>query len=112
MFSYFTLIHHELNIKLITRTHKISKNSKVIFTKGHTKGHISLVINDNIILAGDALKTFNDFQNINLYGNAISKRDYCDTKEMIINKYHTIYCGHDGIIKNNKLINRGSIYEF
>ena len=112
LFSYFFLIYQKLNIKLIEKPCEISKNSKLIFTKGHTRGHMSLVVNDSIILAADAIKTFNDYQNKKNYGNAISKTDYLNTKKMITDKYHTIYCGHDGIIMDDKLIDRGNIYEF
>ena len=112
LFSYFNMIYKKLNIKLVKRSCKVSNNCKLIFTKGHTNGHMSLVINDNTILAGDSLKTFNDYKDKNSYGNAVSKNDYLNTKKMIINKYQTIYCGHDGMIKDHKLYDRGDINEF
>lgn len=112
LFSYFESIYKKLNIIFINRTKKVSNNTKIIFTKGHTNGHISLVINNDTILAGDALKTFIDYQNKDLFGNAVSKDDYVSTKKEIIKKYKVIYCGHDGIINNDVLEERGKTYEF
>ena len=114
LFSYFIYIEKYLNIILVTNEIEITQNLNIIFTPGHTLGHISLEINytDKNLLAGDALKTYNDYKNVNLFGNAISKEKYIETKKKIINDYNHIYCGHDGEIIDGVLKNRGDIYEF
>jgi len=114
LFSYFLYIEKYLNIILVTNETSITQNINIIFTPGHTLGHISLEINssDKIILAGDALKTYNDYKHVNLFGNAVSKEQYIETKKKIINNYNHIYCGHDGQIINGNLRNRGDICEF
>lgn len=112
LYSYFKLIYKKLNIKLINREKMISNNTKTVFTRGHTMGHISLVVNNDIILAGDSIKSFNDYKDEESYGNAVSKKNYINTKKNIIKKYKIIYCGHDGIIENGKIHERGDIYEF
>lgn len=114
LFSYFTYIEKELNIITIEKEIKITPNTKIIFTPGHTLGHISLEIKDKekIILTADALKTYKDYKNINEYGNAVSKEQYIETKKYIISNYKYIYCGHDGKIINGKLEDRGEVYEF
>lgn len=114
LFSYFIYIEKHLNIILVTDEISIVPNVNIIFTPGHTLGHISLEINhtDKVLLAGDALKTYNDYKKVHLFGNAVSKEHYIETKKKIINNYNHIYCGHDGEIINGSLINRGDVYEF
>ena len=114
LFSYFFTIEKHLNIILVTDMISIVPNVHIIFTPGHTLGHISLEINEGekILLAGDALKTYRDYKNIDLFGNAVSKEQYIETKKKIINCYNHIYCGHDGEIINGILKNRGDVCEF
>ena len=71
LFKYFNLIKNDLNIKKIYGTTFITENVKIIYTVGHTPGHISLVINNDTILAGDSLKTYNDYKDAYNYGNAV-----------------------------------------
>lgn len=114
LFSYFIYIEKHLNIILVTDEISIIPNINIIFTPGHTLGHISLEVNysDRILLAGDALKTYMDYQNLDLFGNAVSEEKYIETKKKIVNNYSHIYCGHDGEIINGVLINRGDVYAF
>ena len=112
LFKYFNLIKNDLNIKKIYGTTFITENVKIIYTVGHTSGHISLVINNDTILAGDSLKTYNDYKDANNYGNAVSKNDYLTTKRKIKMNYRTIYPGHDSVIINGIVMDRMKLKEF
>jgi len=114
---YFPLLNYisELNIIELSKEINITNNSRIVFTPGHTLGHISLAIdnqNDRIILAGDAIKTYNEYKNIDVCGNAADKKLHILTKRKIIENYNHIYLGHGGDIINGEEINRGKMYEF
>ena len=88
---------------------------KIISTPGHTLGHISLEIDnekEKILLAGDSIKTFKNYQNALEFGNAVDKELCIKTKRELKEKYNHICLGHDGEIVDGKLINRGGLNEF
>lgn len=100
LFSYFDYIKDKINIIPVYDECLLSEGIKIIFTPGHTPGHISITVDDQIILAGDSLKTYNDYINENFYGNAYDKDQYLKTKKYIKNNFKTIYPGHDSVIIN------------
>lgn len=102
LFSYFDLIRDNLNIVIVDEELNIDKNMKIVFTFGHTPGHISLEVGKTILLAGDSIKSFNDYSDDNSYGNAYNKEMYIETKKKLKSKYSDIYPGHDFLIKNGK----------
>lgn len=113
LFSYFEFIKDKLNIELINKKTNIDEDINIILTPGHTLGHISLEIESKkICFAGDAIKTLKDYNDVDNYGNAVDKIKQKNTKQSLINRYEYIYCGHDGIIKEGSLKNRGEVYEF
>lgn len=113
LFSYFEYIKDNLNLVLIEEKTILDNDINIIFTPGHTRGHISLEIESKkICFAGDAIKSIKDYNDIDFFGNAIDKEEYKITKQKLKETYETIYCGHDGIIQQGILINRGELYEF
>lgn len=111
LYSNFEFILDSLNIIRVYEEIKIYDNIKIIFTPGHTLGHMSLAISE-CLLAGDAIKTINDYKNINLFGNAVNPSMYISTKKKLVLNYKHIFLGHDGEVLEGQLINRGEIYEF
>lgn len=86
----------------------ISNNVKVVLTYGHTIGHSSLEFKQGqkkVLIAGDAIKSLNDYLNSNEYGNANNPNQYIKTKEQIKNNYDIIIPGHSDIIDKNNLSN-------
>lgn len=115
LFSYFDLIKKDLNIIKIKDTYQIDNNIKIIFTKGHTPGHISLSVkekNNNILIAGDCIKTYNDYNNEKEYGNAVNPDKYIETKKKCKEEYNIIYPGHDSVITNGENKNQERIRKF
>lgn len=115
LFSYFQLIKDRLNIILVENEIVIDDNVKIVPTPGHTPGHISLEIKENnikTIVAGDSIKSYKDYVNINNYDNAYNKEEYIKTKKIIVNKYNVVYPGHDGKIINGKSSNKMKVSEF
>ena len=115
LFSYFDYIKDFLNIIPIAKPINLSLNTNIIFTPGHTPGHLSLTIKDdsnNIILAGDSIKTYIDYNNEKLYGNAYCKEDYIKTKKQIKEKFNVIYPGHSNSIVNGVESNKMEVKEF
>lgn len=115
LFSYFKLIKNDLNIIEVKDHYQIDDNIKIISTPGHTPGHISLTIkenNDNILIAGDSIKTYNDYNNNDEYGNAIEPTQYIETKKKCKKEYNIIYPGHDCVIKNGIIINKERLRKF
>ena len=105
LFSYFECIKDKLNIIEIDNVFQLSNKVKIIFTLGHTNGHISLEVVDGsnlVLLAGDSIKSYNDYIDKNSYGNAVNPKKYLDTKKIIKKKYDIIYPGHDSVIINGK----------
>ena len=86
----------------------ISNNIKIVLTYGHTVGHSSLEFQEGerrVLVAGDAIKSLNDYLNSNEYGNAQNPEEYIKTKEKIKNNYDVIIPGHSDIIDKNSLHN-------
>ncbi|MBR3229256.1 MAG: hypothetical protein IKF91_00350 [Bacilli bacterium] len=65
---------------------------------------------NDTILAGDSLKTYNDYKDAYNYGNDVSKNDYLTTK--IKMNYRMIYPGHDSVIINGIIMDRKKLKEF
>ena len=63
-----------------------------------------------ILIAGDAIKSLNDYLDDENYGNAQVPEQCIKTKKMIKEKYDIIIPGHSDIIDRNNLKN--NILEF
>lgn len=100
LFSYFDFIKDKINIVPVYEECLLDNGVKIIFTPGHTPGHVSIIVDNQIILAGDSLKTYNDYTNEEFYGNAYDKQQYLKTKIYIKNNFKIIYPGHDSVIIN------------
>lgn len=71
-------------------------------------GHSSLeFIKDEkrVLVAGDAIKSLNDYLNNEEYGNAQNPNEYLKTKEKIKNFYDIIIPGHSDVINKQNLCN-------
>ncbi len=90
----------KINIVPIYDECSLSENLKIVFTPSHTPSHVPLVVNEQIILAGDSLKTYNDYIYDDFYGNAWNKNQYLKTKKNIKHNFKVIYSGHDSVIIN------------
>lgn len=115
LFSYFEFISSKLNLILLDSEEKLTNEVKIIFTAGHTLGHISLAVNDSekaFLLAADALKSYNDYQDINSYGNAIDSIEYIKTKQEIIKNYLYILPGHDVLLVKGARSHKIELGEF
>lgn len=101
-------IINEYDVNTFNDEINISNNTKIVLTYGHTVGHSSLEFKQGkrrILVAGDAIKSLNDYLNINKYGNAQNPDKYIKTKENIKNNYDVIIPGHSDIIDKNNLCN-------
>lgn len=112
LFSYFNYIKNKINIIPIYGECLLAEDIKIIPTPGHTPGHISVTVSNKIILAGDSLKTYNDYINVESYGNAYDREQYLETKNYIKNNFKTIYPGHDSAIINGTKGSSMSVIEF
>lgn len=112
LFSYFDYIKNKINIIPIYDDYDLTNNVKIISTPGHTPGHISVIINNDIILAGDSLKTYNDYMDEESFGNAYDAKQYLKTKKYIKSNFKTIYPGHDSVITNGVKGKSMSVVEF
>lgn len=87
---------------------KISDNVNIVLTPGHTLGHSSLEVDidgKKVLIAGDAIKSLNDYLNDEEYGNAFDPETYKKTKKEIKEKYDIIIPGHSDIINKECLKN-------
>lgn len=96
------------NIIKFDKPMNITENVRIVLTYGHTIGHSSLEFvknNKNILIAGDSIKSLNDYLNNKEFGNAQQPAQYIETKKMIKNKYDIIIPGHSDIIYKDNLKN-------
>ena len=101
-------IINEYDVNTFNDEINISNNIKIVLTYGHTVGHSSLEFEQGerrILVAGDAIKSLNDYLNSKEYGNAQNSDEYIKTKEKIKKKYDVIIPGHSDIIDKNNLCN-------
>ncbi|MBI5621307.1 MBL fold metallo-hydrolase [Candidatus Falkowbacteria bacterium] len=96
----------------------ISQHVRAIETPGHTVGHSSLVFcqkNKNIIIAGDAIKTLNDYKNVREADVApYNYKAFLSSKRYIKDNFDIIIPGHSGIITKNSQHKSGNlkVYKF
>lgn len=96
------------NIIAFDEEMNITENVKAVLTYGHTKGHSSLEFIENnkrILVAGDSIKSLNDYLNNQEYGNAQNPTQYIETKKKIKSKYDIIIPGHSDVIYKEDLKN-------
>lgn len=101
-------IINEYDVNTFNDEINISNNIKIVLTYGHTVGHSSLEFEQGerkILVAGDAIKSLNDYLNSKEYGNAQNSDEYIKTKEKIKKNYDVIIPGHSDIIDKNNLCN-------
>ena len=101
-------IINEYDVNTFNNSINISDNIKVVLTYGHTIGHSSLEFKQGerrVLVAGDAIKSLNDYLCSNEYGNAQNPDGYIKTKENIKSNYDVIIPGHSDIIDKNNLCN-------
>lgn len=101
-------IINEYDVNTFKDEISISNNIKIVLTYGHTVGHSSLEFKQGerrILVAGDAIKSLNDYLNSKEYGNAQNPDEYIKTKEKIKKDYDVIIPGHSDIIDKNNLCN-------
>ena len=76
-------IINEYDVNTFKDEINISNNIKTVLTYGHTAGHSSLEFKQGerrILVAGDAIKSLNDYLNSKEYGNAQNPDKYIKTK--------------------------------
>jgi glyoxylase-like metal-dependent hydrolase (beta-lactamase superfamily II) len=91
--------------KFVENDEYIINGLKVVFTHGHSPGHISLLLEDcNILIAGDAVMIENN-ELVNQTDDLLfDRKEYLESIK-IINKLSLdkIICYHGGIIGNEKI---------
>ncbi len=95
-----------LNIIPFSTEESLSKNTRIVFTPGHTIGHSSLeVINQDkkIIIAGDAIETYQEYLNSNHFGDSFNVDKYQISRNLV-KQYKIIIPGHSSIIEDGKLV--------
>ena len=109
MFSnYLKTIENYPVDKFVKNGEYITDDLKVIFTHGHSPGHISLLLeNHNLLIAGDALIIEND-KFINQEELVFDTKNFLESIKIIkeINNVDKIICYHGGVVDtdiNNKL---------
>lgn len=101
-------IINEYDVNAFKDEINISNNIKTVLTYGHTAGHSSLEFKQGerrILVAGDAIKSLNDYLNSKEYGNAQNPDEHIKTKEKIKKNYDVIIPGHSDIIDKNNVCN-------
>lgn len=86
---------------------QLTKNIQVLLTYGHTCGHSSLKFNDgnkDIILAGDAIETYQEYLSEKIPDDCYSKDDYIKTKQLIATNFDVIIPGHSSAIVGGELL--------
>lgn len=95
-----------LNIISFSTEESLSKNTRIVFTPGHTVGHSSLeVINQGkkIIIAGDAIETYQEYLNADHVGDFFNADKY-QTSRSLVKQYKTIVPGHSSVIEDGQLV--------
>jgi N-acyl homoserine lactone hydrolase len=85
---------------------KLSENTKIILTPGHTAGHSSLEILSQLkktIVAGDAIETYQEYLDDNYPDNSFDENSYLLTKRSLKEKFSIIIPGHASIIEDGIL---------
>lgn len=106
LFNYFDYIYQYLNLKFVKDNEQISPNCTIIFTPGHSIGHISLKIQDKektYLLCGDAIKSKKEKKHLNKNTNAYDYNLAVNTRKDILKRYKYILYGHDCYKKKLKL---------
>jgi len=116
-FRYFNKIVNKNDLILFQKDFKLTKNTKVIETIGHTAGHSSIVINQNneqVLIAGDAIKTLKDYKDLKKTDvEPYDYQKYIKNKKYLKNKFDKIIPGHSGIIKSGvHRVEKPGLYEF
>ena len=98
LFSYLDLIKSKLNIKTVNEGYNLTKNCKIVYTPGHTKGHISLEVNLDafkVFICGDSIKTRKEVKKFPSSTNAFDILAAKETREFILKNYKYLVLGHD-----------------
>ena len=85
---------------------KISNNTKIICTPGHTVGHSSLEVlsqEKKTILAGDAIETYIEYLDENCNKECFDKNAYVSSKKQLKDNFPIIIPGHSSVIKDGIL---------
>jgi len=97
-----------LNIIPFSEEGRLSENTIIRLTPGHTKGHSSLEIvnqQNRILIAGDAVETYNEYLNgPNKTDKHFNINQHLNSFKMIKENYPTIILGHGSVIKNGQLV--------
>lgn len=96
------------NFNLFEEKFQLTKNIQVLPTYGHTCGHSSLRFKDNegydVILAGDAIETYEEYLSNKVPNECYNKDDYIKTKKFIIANADVIIPGHSPALEKGRLI--------
>ena len=107
LLACFDMFKNKLNLMIIDKDFSLTQNCKIVFTPGHTKGHISLEVtckNKTYFLCGDCIKTTKEIKKFTTNTNAYDIKLAKTTREKILKKYTLLFPGHDVFWGNrNKL---------
>ncbi|MGG4094501.1 MBL fold metallo-hydrolase [Paenibacillus lautus] len=99
MFPYFKTIADSLLVYEFEGSIELDRGIRTLETPGHTFGHSSLEItkgNQRLLIAGDAIKSINDYHNDEDYSNAYDPQNCISTKRKIKQEnFDYIIPGHD-----------------
>ena len=98
LFPFFDEIKDKLDIQTVNDGERVSKNCKIIFSPGHTKGHISLEVVDKgkkYLLCGDSIKTRKELGVFPHNTNAYDIMQAKNTRLQLLKNYKHLIFGHD-----------------
>jgi N-acyl homoserine lactone hydrolase len=93
------------NFQLFDKEFQLTENIRAVLTYGHTCGHSSLKFNDgnkDVILAGDAIETYQEYLSEKIPEDCHDKDDYIRTKRFIKNNFSIVIPGHSSAIIEGK----------
>lgn len=115
-FKFFDKIVKRDQIILFDKNFNITKNVRVLETIGHTAGHSSLSFvrkTKKYIIAGDAVKTYQDFKNVNKSDIVpYNLKKFIATKKFIIKNFNIIVPGHSNIINEGKFTKKRFLLKY
>ena len=96
----------KLRIVAVSGEKYVTENTKIILTPGHTAGHSSLEIlsqDKKTIVAGDAIKTYQEYLDDHYRADVFDKESYLLSKKLLKENFAVIVPGHASIIRDGML---------
>lgn len=99
---YNTFSYSKIDIKIDNDQYFEELGLTILFTVGHTPGHISVITNDNTFITGDALTCENNILKLPSKRNTLDFKVAVESLNKLQNyKIEKIICYHGGLVNNN-----------